>query len=74
MPAAGGGGGWQTSVQRPTPLHLATSRVRALIDRVWGGGLYAEIAQSSLTVIFKLVTSGLTSVILVVLGAVNHQF
>ena len=39
-----------------------------------GGGLYAEIAQSSLTVIFKLVTGGVTSVILVFLGAVNHQF
>ena len=39
-----------------------------------GGGLYAETAQSSLTVIFKLVPGSLTSVILVALGAVNDQF
>ena len=37
-------------------------------------GLHAERAQSSLTVIFKLVTSGLTSIILIVLGTVNLQF
>ena len=36
--------------------------------------LHAEAAQSSLTVIFKLVISGLTSIILVVLGIVNPQF
>ena len=36
-------------------------------------GLHAEIAQSSLTVILKLVISGLTSIILVVLGTVNLQ-
>ena len=30
--------------------------------------------QSALTVIFRLVTGGLTSVILVVLGTVNLQF
>ena len=39
-----------------------------------GGGLYAEIAQSTLTVIFKMVIGGLNSIILVVLGTVNHQF
>ena len=39
-----------------------------------GWGLYAETAQSSLKVIFKVVISGLTSVILVVLGTVNLQF
>ena len=37
-------------------------------------GLHAEIAQSSLTVILKLVISGLTSIILVVLGTVTLQF
>ena len=36
-----------------------------------GGWLHAEIAQSSLTVILKLVISGLTTIILVVLGTVN---
>ena len=50
---------------------LATSGARAFIDR---RGLHAETAQPSLTVIFRLVISGLTSVILVVLGAVNLQF
>ena len=45
---------------------------RTLIDRK--RGLHAETAQSSLTVIFKFVFSGLTSVILVVLDMVNLQF
>ena len=36
-------------------------------------GLHAETAQSALTVIFKLVTGGLTNVILVVLGIINLQ-
>ena len=47
-------------------------RVRAFIDR--GRGLHAETARSSLTVIFRLVIGGLTSIILVVLGTVNLQF
>ena len=46
------GRGWQTSVQRPTP-HPDKQWVRAFIDRVRGGGLHAETAQSSLTVIFS---------------------
>ena len=37
------------------------------------GGLHAETAQSALTVILKLVTGGLTSVILIVSGIVNLQ-
>ena len=40
---------------------------------VWGGG-GAETAQSSLTVVFKLVMCGLTSIISNVLGTVNLQF
>ena len=36
-----------------------------------GEWLHAETAQSSLTVIFKLVITGLTTIILVVLGTVN---
>ena len=48
-------------------------RVRAFVDRAGGRGLHAERAQSSLTVIFKLVISGLTGIILVVLGTVNLQ-
>ena len=47
--------------------------LRAFIGRL-RGELHAETAQSSLTVIFKLVISGLTSSILVVLGTVNLQF
>ena len=43
--------------------------VRAFIDR--GEGLHAETAPSSLTVIFKLIIGGLTSIILIVLGTVN---
>ena len=37
-------------------------------------GLHAERAQSALTVIFKLVTGGLISVILIVLSTVSLQF
>ena len=39
-----------------------------------GRRLYLEIAQSVLTVIFKLIIGGLTSAILIVLGTVNLQF
>ena len=42
-----------------------------------GGGsdvLHAETAQSPLTVIFRLVISGLTSIILFVLGTGRRQF
>ena len=67
---ATGGWGWQTSVQRPTPPQQA---VRAFIDRV-GGRVHAETAQLSLTIIFKLVISGLISTILIVLGTVNLHF
>ena len=38
------------------------------------GGLHAEMAQSTLTLIFALVSSGLASIILIVLGTVNFQF
>ena len=38
------------------------------------GGLHAEMAQSTLTLIFTLVSSGLASIILIVLGTVNLQF
>ena len=55
----------------PHPLH--ENGVRAFIDR-GGRWLQAETAQSSLTVIFRLVISGLTSIIMMVLGTVNLQF
>ena len=68
------GAGLQTSVQRPTSPsgnQWGKSFYRQKVSG--GGGLHAKIAQSSLTVIFKLVISGLTSVILVVLDIVNFQ-
>ena len=50
------------------PPLLATSGARVFIDRSGqGGGLPAETVASALTVIFKLVISGLTSIILIVL-------
>ena len=39
-----------------------------------GGGYLQKTAQSALTVILKLVTGGLMSVILIVLSAVSLQF
>ena len=60
-----------TSVQRPAPPG-ATSGARAFIDR--RRELHAETAQSALTVIFKLIISGLTSIILIILSTVNLQF
>ena len=44
--------------------------LRGFIDRVGVESLHAETAPSSLTVCFKLVISGLTSIILVVLNTV----
>ena len=44
---------------------------RACIGR--GRGLHAETAQSALTVVLKSVLGGLTNVILIVLGTVNHH-
>ena len=61
--------GWQPSVQRPTPPSDKQA-VRAFIDKVGVGGQHAETAPSSLTVHFKLVISGLTGIILVVLNTV----
>ena len=72
MPATGGKGSRHLSKgQLPRP---DKQWVRAFIDRVALGGLHAEIVQPSLTVIFKLVISSLTSIIWVVLGTVNLQF
>ena len=70
-------GGLWTSVQgqsrSPPPLAPSKQGVRAFIGRVRGGGQHGETAQSSLTVIFKLIISGLTSNILVVLGTVGED-
>ena len=56
------------SVQRLTPT-TNNQWVRAIVDR--RRRLHAKTTQSALTVIFKLVISGLISVMLVVLGTVN---
>ena len=66
--------GWgRTDVcPKVVPPPLTTRGARAFID--WGRGLHAETAQSALTIIFKLVTGGLTSFILIVLNTVNLQF
>ena len=72
-PATGGGSG--ARVVDICPPALATSGARAFIDRDVGvRGLRAEKAQSALMVIFWLVISGLTGIMLVVLGTVNLQF
>ena len=68
MLTAGQEGG-RLSQGRLTPL--AAGGARAFTDR---RGLHVETSQAALTVIFKLVISGLTSVHLVVLGTVSIQF
>ena len=52
--------------------HTYNKWARAFIGR--GRGLHAETAQLALTVILKLVISGQTSIILIVLSMVNLQF
>ena len=73
MPATGGEGGPLSKGWLP---QLPTSNQ-------WGKNFYRQkegdrcrnsTAQSALTVIFKLIIGGLTSVILIVLGTVNLQF
>ena len=74
IPAIVGEGGRHLSKRR-LPPHLAPNkqRVKAFIDKSWG-----EVTCRNSTVIsnshLQLVTSGLTSIILVVSGTVNLQF
>ena len=56
-------------VQRPTPPSPPRHSVGKSFHR--RRGLHAETAQSALMVILKLVTGGLTSIILIVLSTVN---
>ena len=60
----------------PTPVTLDKQGVRAFIDRV--GRWWGKVPWGNSTVIsnshLKLVTSGLTNIILVVLGSVNLWF
>ena len=63
-------GGW-TPVRRSAPL--PGQPVGKSFDK-HREGLHAETAQSALTVILKLVTGGLTSIILIVLSTVSLQF
>ena len=72
------GAGWLMPVQRPMPTHHHHQHDKlggeSFNRQSVGGGLHAEMARSALTVIFKLVISGLTSIILVALGTVNLHF
>ena len=58
-----GGGGWREGrhLSKGQLLPLISHWGRAFIDR--GRGLHAETVQSVLTVILKLVTDGLISII-----------
>ena len=64
-------GGWWHLSKGQLPL-TESQWGRAFIG--WKRGLHAETVQSALTVIFKLVIDGLTSIILVPLGTVNIHF
>ena len=68
------GGGhlsWFKGWLSPTPWQAGAESIyrQSLV-----GGLPAETAESSLTVIFKLIISALTSIILVVSGTISFQF
>ena len=65
-------GWWWTSVQGPTLPTPWQEEGESFYRQSWSWGrLYAETAQSSLTGIFKLVISGLNSIILVVFSSVQ---
>ena len=66
------GGGWWTSIQRPTPSPRAPPWARGFRAR-WRE-LHAETAWSALTVICKVVIDGVTSVILLFLRTVHLYF
>ena len=74
MLAAGeGGGGGSLSKDQLLPPNNQWGK-NFFIDRRWGLWELHATAQLSLTVIFKSVIGGLTSIILIVLGIVNLQF
>ena len=64
---------WRGDIlQGPTPPTPWQAESESFYRQSWGGGrLYAETAQSSLTGIFKLVISGLISIIFVVFSSVQ---
>ena len=65
-------GWWWTSVQGPTLPTPWQEEGESFYRQSWSWGrLYAETAQSSLTGIFKLVISGLISIIFVVFSSVQ---
>ena len=72
LDASNWGRGGQTSVQRLTLPRTGNQWARAFIEN--RRGPHAKTAQSALTVIFRLVIGGLTSITLTVLGTVNLQF
>ena len=60
---------WRVGLAGGADISHDKQRIRAFIEQ--GRALHDETAQSALTAIFKWITDGLTSVILVVLGTVN---
>ena len=72
MPATGVGDRCLSKGRHPPPTPQWQSVGKNFTD--WGRGLHAEIVQSTLIVIFKLIIGDLTSIILVDLGSVNLQF
>ena len=72
MPATGVGDRCLSKGRHPPPTPQWQSVGKNFTD--WGRGLHAEIVQSTLIVIFKLIIGDLTSVILVDLGSINLQF
>ena len=74
MPATGEEGGICPKAYSPSPQQAGGESFYTWSCQGGGGVLHAETAQSALTVIFRLVIGGLTSVILILLGAFNHQF
>ena len=71
MLATGVGGGDDVSLEADSLPTDGQGGSESVYRTQLGGRLLAETAQSSLPVIFKLVISGLTSIILVVLSTVN---
>ena len=68
-------GRWWKSVQRPTPATWQPVGQELFYRQTLGVvGATCRTAELSLTVIFKSVIGGLTSIILIVLGTVNLQF
>ena len=67
-----GGGVWVLVQRLNSPRPPDNQWARVFMDR--GRGLHAERAHSALTVLLKLVISGLIANLLIVLNTINLQF